>query len=76
MYNCLQDHEYLTFDSREQAHQVTIKIHYGYSAKVLYLENIVSRFDISDINPLAVYVCIIGIIAARTQALKQIQFKN
>lgn len=33
------------------------------------LENIVSRFDISDINPLAVYVCIIGIIAARTQAL-------
>lgn len=35
-----------------------------------YLQNVVSRFHICDINPLAIYVSIVSVITARTQSLK------
>lgn len=38
-----------------------------------YLEYVVSRWDVSDVDPLTVYVGVICIIATRTEPLKKTQ---
>lgn len=35
-----------------------------------YLQNVISRFYISNINPLAIYVSVVSVVAARAQTLK------
>lgn len=35
-----------------------------------YLQNVISRFYICNINPLAIYISIVSVIAARAQSLK------
>lgn len=35
-----------------------------------YLQNVISRLYISNINPLAIYVSIVSVVAARAQTLK------
>lgn len=35
-----------------------------------YLQNVISRFYVSNINPLAIYVSIVSVVAARAQTLK------
>lgn len=35
-----------------------------------YLQNVISRFYICNINPLAIYISIVSVVAARAQSLK------
>lgn len=54
------------------AHYVVGVIRFRYQIAGVYadLQNVVSRFHICDINPLAIDVSIVSVVTARTQSLR------
>lgn len=53
-----------THQKTEQKPQTTPNSYYP------YLQNVISRFYISNINPLAIYISVVSIVAAGAQSLK------